>query len=211
MSDKLHTLFTPEDLAPVATGIRKFIRALGLELASYQLKWVADEFDLVSALKIITQYVDDSASLLGRQKYKNQPYVFTDEVKKDMEEFLLVGRDAKETALMRKQNLGMYHLVVEPTIDLLGKLSHEQALTNSHEIIAEIVGLVENSDDYGDHYDALVAKEQIGVMIRARAAAKEASKKRTVRRKIKPAELEMLPTEEIADVLAEDSSDLIFE
>jgi hypothetical protein len=211
MQNVLHSLYTPEDMSNVTSGIRKFIRVLGLELESYQLKRIADEFDLISALDLIPTHMQDSASLLGRETYKGVPYVFTDEVKKDMEEYLLTGKEPKDTAVLRHRNLTMYHLVVEPTIELLGQLDHQQAIDQSRAVVNGIIDMVRNSEDYGDATDALIAKEQITVMIKARTEARKAAKARTTKRKVRASELEYLSDDVIADVISDDSDELIFE
>jgi hypothetical protein len=211
MQNILLSLYTPEDMSDVTSGIRKFIRVLGLELEAYQLKRIADEFDLISALDLIPTHIQDSASLIGRETYKGVPYIFTDEVKKDMEEYLLTGKEPKDTAVLRHRNLTMYHLVVEPTIELIGKLDHQQAIDQSRDVVNGIIDMVRNSEDYGDATDALIAKEQIAVMIKARTEARKAAKARTTKRKVRASELEYLSDDVIADVISDDSDELIFE
>jgi hypothetical protein len=211
MQTTLQSLYTPEDMSDVTSGIRKFIRVLGLELESYQLKRIADESDLISALDLIPTHMQDSASLIGRETYKGAPYVFTDEVKKDMEEYLLTGKEPKNTAVLRHRNLNMYHLVVEPTIELLGKLDHQQAIIQSRAIVDGVIDMVRNSEDYGDATDALIAKEQISVMIKARTEAIKLTKTRVTKRKVRASELEYLSDDVIVDVISDDSDELIFE
>jgi hypothetical protein len=159
---------TQRSFATVTDGIRKFIRALGLEnMQSYQLRQVSDEHDLVSALESI-KYFYNSYVLMHKvhsPKTKGNPLSkVMEDTQKDMEEYLLRGTDERESMLKWMKNGAIYVLVVEPTIALLATLPKEDT-SHADAVVDEVINMVNTSTAHGDHDDAVVAKEQIRHML----------------------------------------------
>jgi hypothetical protein len=139
----------------IADSIRMFVRSLGANPESAKPRQQADEADLIDALRSIKYYFhshisQDAPASIDALK----------DVKRDIEEYLFMGATRQECTLKRCSNFGMYVLVIEPAITLLGSLtppSQEQ----TDRVIANIVDLVVQSDAECDYSDTLVAREQI--------------------------------------------------
>jgi hypothetical protein len=159
---------TQTNTSILTNGIRKFIRSLGLtNLQTYQLRQLSDEHDLVNALESI-KYFYNSYVLLHEAHNPNtrgDPMSkVMEDTQKDMEEYLLRGTDERESMLKWMRNGAIYVLVVEPTLMLLAAVARDdtpQAIT----IVDEVINIVNTSIDYGDHDDAVVAREQIRHML----------------------------------------------
>lgn len=170
----------------VADGVRKFIRLQALPVPETQLKWTSDTSDLIEALLITKQCFAGTARMVDHQLYQTTKYSHTEDVKCELEEILLTGEDEHHNALLRKKNLTMYHLVLEPVIDAFVNVDHGSALAQSGSFIDTIIEMVNNFDDYGNEDDALVAKHQIRAMVKQREAARKEQKaeaKRNARKK----------------------------
>lgn len=140
---------------PASDGLRKFIRSLGLNMQSYQLRQMSDEADLVDALESIKYYFHSYVSLHGALT----PAAM-DNVRKDMEEYMLKGANKQEDTLKWSRNAGMYVLVIDPTLTLLNELT----ITTAHladDVVNKVITMVKEADMYGEHDDAVVAREQI--------------------------------------------------
>ena len=171
----------------VLDGLRKFLRLQSLPVSETQMKWTADVSDLLESLTVLKQSFIDTASMFGRQMYQTSKYTPGEDVKRDLEEFLLYGEDERLKALYRKKNLTMYHLVLEPIIDALRHIPHDQTLTIINEEVDSVTSYVLSFDDYGNEDDALVAKHQIKAMVKQRESARteqKAAAKRGNRKKI---------------------------
>lgn len=181
----------------VADGIRKFIRlqALPMPLDS-QIKWSADPSDLIAALHTTKQCFADTHRMVDGQMYQNTPYVHTEDVKCAIEELLLVGEDDHESALLRRKNLSMYHLVIEPFVDMFATVDHATALPQVDALIDSVIHIITTTTEYGHVDDAIVAQHQVRAMVRERAdrrAAQKTARKRNTKRK---EVVESIPDEE---------------
>lgn len=140
---------------PASDGLRKFIRSLGLNMQSYQLRQVSDESDLIDALNSVKYFFHSSISLHG-----SLTAAAIDDIRKDTEEYLLKGTTEQESTLKWFRNAAMYVLVVEPTITILCELTSD-TLNQADNVIDTVINMVKTADVYGDHDDAIVAREQI--------------------------------------------------
>lgn len=180
----LTQLFTPQELFPVQDGIRKFIRLLCLQVEDWQLRFVADECDLIMSLESVKLSFQQTSTMLGLRKYQGQDYDAPEEVRRLQECYLLTGKDEQETARARRTYLTMYHIVIEPTITLFAKFDHATILQIADGVIDQIIEEVRNTDAYGSHDDALVAREQIRAIVRHRDEQRKLTllQKRTTKR-----------------------------
>jgi hypothetical protein len=161
----------------IGDGIRKFIRSLGLNMESYQIRQMSDENDLIDALQSIKYFFHSAIALHGSLN----PAAM-DDTRKDMEEYLLKGLTKQEDTLKWSRNAGMYLLVVEPTITLLCMLD-PTTIHSANAIVDDVISKVKNTDAYSDHSDAVVAREQIRLIVsKYRAAHLAADKTKKVRK-----------------------------
>ena len=171
----------------VADGVRKFLRLQTLPLQEYQLRQNADVFDLMEALTITSDNYAQTARMLGKQMHQTSAYDPGEDVKRELENFLLVGETDRETAHLRKKNLTMYHLILEPLVDSMSHHDHATAIQDIALVVQQLIRDVQTFDNYGTEDDALVARHQIKAMVRQREEArrlqKEAAKKQSRRKK----------------------------
>ena len=171
----------------VTDGLRKFLRLQTLPLQEHQLRQNADVFDLFEGLEVVREAYADTGRMIGHQMHQGIPYSHSEDVKRAVEEFLLVREDARETAHLRKKNLTMYHLVLEPLIDSIAGEQHENAIQSAAVLTEAMVNFTKSFDQYGTEDDALVAKYQIKAMVKQREEARRlqklASKKANRKRK----------------------------
>lgn len=170
----------------VADGVRKFIRLQALPVPETQLKWTSDTADLIEALHTTKQCFAGTARMVNHQLYQTTKYSHTEDVKCELEEILLTGEDERHNALLRKKNLTMYHLVLEPVVDAFVNVDHGSALAQNGSFIDSIIEMINLFDDYGNEDDALVAKHQIRAMVKQREEARKEQKaeaKRNARKK----------------------------
>lgn len=171
----------------VADGVRKFLRLQSLPLQEYQLRQNADVFDLMEALTITSDNYAQTARMLGKQMHQTSAYDPGEDVKRELENFLLTGVTERETAHLRKKNLTMYHLILEPLIDSVSQQDHMAAIQDIAVVVQQLIQDVQTFDNYGTEDDAMVAKHQIKAMVKqreeARRAQKEAAKKQSRRKK----------------------------
>lgn len=171
----------------VADGVRKFLRLQSLPLQEYQLRQNADVFDLMEALTITSDNYAQTARMLGKQMHQTSAYDPGEDVKRELENFLLTGVTERETAHLRKKNLTMYHLILEPLIDSVSNQDHATAIQDIALVVQQLIHEVQTFDNYGTEDDAMVARHQIKAMVKqreeARRAQKEAAKKQSRRKK----------------------------
>ena len=163
----------------VTDGIRKFIRLTAMYHSPIHGKWIQFEEDLISALRSVVDAFQMTTDMMNSKKnmYAKRQYSFTEDVKKEMQELLLEGLTPTEAALQRKRNLVMYHFVIVPTIDALSHLSHEDAIRESKSLISNIIAEIETSTVDSHYDDAIVAREQVHIMIGARELERKHAKK----------------------------------
>ena len=171
----------------VADGVRKFLRLQSLPLQEYQLRQNADVFDLMEALTTTSDNYAQTARMLGKQMHQTSTYDPGEDVKRELENFLLTGVTERETAYLRKKNLTMYHLILEPLIDSVSNQDHATAIQDIALIVQQLIHDVQTFDNYGTEDDAVVARHQIKAMVKqreeARRTQKEAAKKQSRRKK----------------------------
>ena len=172
----------------INTGVKLFVQMIGLITDPMEEKWVRDQEDLRLALEQVSDNLQYTKPMVGKQMYRNQPFNFVNDVKLAMEETLLIGEDARETAGLRRRNITMYHLVLEPVIDQLGTLSHAEAIEASAEFVNRIYELALSVDVKSHFDDALVAKAIAKSIVKEREAARRnaiAEQKKAGRKKAK--------------------------
>lgn len=180
-----------QGLRAVTDGIRKFIRMIPLRQNPMEKKYIQDEYDLLAALETIKEKFHETERMMGLMKYRKTPFDFVDDVKGEMEEWLLNHEEPKEAALQRKRHLVMYHLVLEPLIDVFKNFTHKEALRHVDKIVNGVENMVKHSDVEGNYDDAIVAKEQVRKMIEAREATRKAKLRKKPSRKAKEQKLEL--------------------
>ncbi len=191
----LTTTFTEDQLQPVRSGIRTFIRLQGLIHDPNPLvwgKWLADEDDLKMELQSVVEAFKKTQSMVGKRKYQNVDFDAPKEVSKDLMLFMTMSHDGTESATLRKRNLPMYHLVVEPVIQLFYQFSHQEMIDNAQAVIDGVIELIDTSTDYGSYDDALVAQAQVAAMIREREEARKAAAEAKRKKRRRDPLLEML-------------------
>ena len=172
----------------INTGVKLFVQMIGLITDPMEEKWVRDQEDLRLALEQVSDNLQYTKPMVGKQMYRNQPFNFVNDVKLAMEETLLIGEDARETAGLRRRNITMYHLVLEPVIDQLGTLSHAEAIETSAAFANQVYELALSVDVKSHFDDAVVAKAIAKSMVKEREAARReaiAEQKKAGRKKAK--------------------------
>lgn len=187
---------TPSQI--VSDGIRKFVRLTALASDPNQSKWVRDELDLTEALEVTIYFFHETKAMIDKKMYKGQNFDFVEDVKRNVEEYLLSGREKEDVALSRRKNLAMYHLIVEPVIDLFKGMEHEKVLKIVDGVIENVLKEL-NTVDVKSHFDdALVARAQVAQMIRDRSARRkeELARKRKGRGRRKKLDVDRILKEE---------------
>lgn len=191
----LATHFTDAQLAPVLSGIRTFIRLQGLIYDENPLvwsKWLADESDLKLELRSVADAMRKTQSMVGKRKYQNVDFDAPKEVAKDLMVFLTFSHDGSESATLRKRNLPMFHLVIEPVINLFYQFDHQSMIDHADELVDAVIELIDTSTDYGSYDDALVAQAQVATMVREREDARKAAAEAKRKKRRRDPLLEML-------------------
>ena len=172
------------DYTAFQAGLRMFVKLTGLKTDPLEHKWIRDEFDVVDAVSSIPYFVKQSARMIGKTMYTKRPYHFIEDVTKDVQEFLIVGKEPRDSALLKKKHLMMYHLVVHPVLDIMYSLPHQDAIIWVDHIISDIISQVMTHNISTTYDDALVAKAQVQKIISARTELLKITKhKRAPRRK----------------------------
>jgi hypothetical protein len=147
---------------------------------------MSDENDLIDALQSIKYFFHSAIALHGSLN----PAAM-DDMRKDMEEYLLKGLTKQESTLKWSHNVGMYLIVVEPTIALLCMLDSTR-IHAADGIVDDVINKIKTFDEYGDHGDAVVAREQIRAIVakyrEANLAADKTKKVRKSKKKYVPSE-----------------------
>lgn len=159
----------------ITDGVRKMLRMKALRDNASESKWILDEEDILDALELVREKFRDTSRMLNKQMHQDRAFDFVDDVHKEIQEYFLTGQTPAETALNRRKNLTLYHMVLEPLIDAFKAFTHEEALKYVDRIIDGVKKIVEQSDVPSHYDDALVAKEQIAQHINGRRAGREQS------------------------------------
>lgn len=171
----------------VADGIRKFLRLQQLPLQEHQLRQNADVFDLMDGFDLVVRSFQGTSRVVDQQLHQTSKYSHSEDVKRELEENLLVGKTDRETAHLRKKHLTMYRLVLEPLVDELSSMGHTAAIITAHDLLPILNQMVTEFDQYGTEDDALVAKHLIGSIVKQREEKhrlqKELAKKTARKRK----------------------------
>lgn len=171
-------------------GLRKFLRLQTLPLQEYQLRQNTDVFDLLSLFDSVRDAVHSTSRCVGQTIRQTSPYDLAEDVKSELEELLFFGDTPQQIARQRKLHLVVYHSVIEPLIDGLMAYDHQTVLDNIDAAIEDIKRYTIDFDDYGMADDGVVAKHQLALMVRQRAALRAAAKETSKRRKSKAPKLE---------------------
>lgn len=155
-------------------GLRSFVRLIPLRRDSTQAKYIQDEFDLFSAIDCLEQYLNESAEMFGKQKYRDTPFDFCEDIQLDLAELFLNHENQQKAAVLRKKNQPIYHLVLCVILDLLRTYPHGDVLMHAQEIFKEIRERIANHNYDGGYDDALVMQEIIYKEIREKEAARQA-------------------------------------
>ena len=157
------------DYTPFQNSFRVFVKLTGLKQQSIENKWIRDEFDVADALTRLPAIVKHTARMMGKRMHAKSDYDFVDDVRKDIQEHLLVGEDDRRTALNKKKHLNMYYLTVEPAIHLLQQCdSHSSAIEEVDNIVEQLTNIVMNHTIHTTYDDALVAQKQVQLIIESR-------------------------------------------
>lgn len=190
-------MLTLSNYPNINDGIRKVLRAQDIPLQEHQQKWHADVFDILDAVDVAKMCVPIVTRTVGAQLHQTNPYNFVNDIKSEVEENILSHKDDKQALLMRKMYLTPYHMIIEPMIDALGNVGHQQALAEYEHLFDEVTNAILTFADYGTVDDALVAKHQIKSMVKVREELRRnqklAQKKMNRSRKKMLKELESLP------------------
>lgn len=178
--------FTEEELKPLRTGIRTFIRLTGFIHDDFQYRWFADESDAISSLKSIVRAFQKTEPMLGKSKYQGQLFDAVRQVREDLAASLLTGMTENITVANRKRYGPLYYLIVLPAVNLFSKFDHQTILNIVEECVSDFVVMFEQCDSYGTLDDALVAQaitrniiQQNETAIKAeKAARKKATRKK---------------------------------
>jgi hypothetical protein len=178
--------FIPAELAQLKEGIRRYIRLMGLIYDPNPLvwnKWFTDEGDVKAALRSVADAMKGTEPMIGKRKYQGVDYNAPREVNKLLTTYLTSGKDSSESALLKKRNLPMFLLVIEPTIALFYKFDHPTMIANADAVVEDVCNLVDQCTDYGTYDDALVAQHQVYALIHEREAERKAIAAAKSRRK----------------------------
>ena len=171
------------DFSKFQSGIRTFVKLTGLKEDPLEHKWIRDEFDVVDALSCIPYFVKQSARMSGKTMYAKRPYDYIEDVTKDVEEFLIVGKDPVGTALLKKKNLMMYHMTVRPILDILSHLpDHKTSIQYVDMIVESAINQVMSHEVTTTYEDGLIAKMQVRKIIEARTELAKANKNKRAKK-----------------------------
>lgn len=192
-------LFTPQELAPIQDGIRKYLRLINLPIPEWQIRFIADESDLYLTLDSIRRSFHDTRRMLNKSMYQGRQFDPCEDVLDRQESYLLTGKTEQDTAVARRTFTVLYFVVVEPLVKLFSKYDHATILLIVDQVIDYVKEFVASFEDYGTADDAVIAKAQTQRTIAAREEQRKiekAARKRATRRKTK-AEVENLAIEMI--------------
>ena len=168
MTNHIPAILANVNLNEVNAGLRVFTRLFGLETDPLQAKYAASEGDVALALESVKQLMHETERFVGKSKHVGKPFDFVEDVKLDMTELLLLSDDQVQTAVKRKRNLPLYHLVVSPVVEVFRQFDHATAVQNVDVIIDYIKETAFDEDNYGTYEDGLIAQAQVRQIIRDR-------------------------------------------
>ena len=168
MTNHIPAILANANLNEVNAGLRVFTRLFGLETDPLQAKYAASEGDVALALESVKQLMHETERFVGKSKHVGKPFDFVEDVKLDMTELLLLSDDQVQTAVKRKRNLPLYHLVVSPVVEVFRQFDHATAVQNVDVIIDYIKETAFDEDNYGTYEDGLIAQAQVRQIIRDR-------------------------------------------
>ena len=151
----------------IKSNIQRFVNMTPLANQPVIGKRIRDEFDLIESLEVVRDAVHDTASMVGKRKYKNEDYNFAQQVRDDVEEYLIGGRNEYAVALAKNKNQLMHRLVIDPVIDALEQFDHMWALSNVNTIITQLIDEVLNHNLNPTLSDAEIAREETSAIIEA--------------------------------------------
>lgn len=157
------------NLTPVVNdSIRKFIRLTPLIMDKQHGQRFRDENDLIEALDVVRDSFHDTKNMIGKKMYQGVVFDPVEDVKRALEEYLLGRRERKDVALARRKNLIMYHLAVEPVIEMFKGIPHATTLMIVDEVVDSVQDLIRTMPIESHLDDAIVAQVQVNVLIKER-------------------------------------------
>lgn len=191
-----NTFSSSLDFSEFLAGLRIFVKLTGLKEDPLEHRWVRDEFDLITALSYIPYFVKNTVRFTAERMYAKYPYNYIQDAKQDLQECLLKAKEPKDSAILRKKHLMMYHLTVVPAINVLQQLpTKQECVSQVDEIINVLSELVLSHEIYTSYEDALVAKAQVKRLIEERTIAEATRKKSRPLKQAKPDTVLIPPTE----------------
>lgn len=184
------------DFSDVVRNVRMGVKLTGLRADPLEARWVKDEFDFADAVSTIKYFMKHTSRMVGKTKHPNQPFDHIDDVRRDVEEHLIVGKSPEATALLKRHNLTTFHLIVDPVLQVLAQIpSHQECIAHVDAVVDHAIELIMNSGVETTHDDALVAKRQVSALVVAREGQRKAmlAKKKQGRRKKVIEVLESVP------------------
>lgn len=189
------TILTTVKLDELNAGLRVYTRLFGLETDQTQAKYAASENDVILALESVKQLMRETERFIGKSKHVGKTFDFVEDVKLDMTELLLLGETQVQTAVKRKRNLPMYHLIINPTVELFRQFDHTTAVQNVDVIIDYIIETAFEEDNYGVYEDGLIAQAQVRQIVRDREEQSKvdcAARKKQSRKNAKQLEIDVV-------------------
>lgn len=168
------------DLSHIQPGINTMMQLIGLMFDPVHEQFILDEQDIVLATSSIKQAFGLSKRMVGKQQHINVEFNYINYIKRDMLSFLTAGADDEQSRVLRKQNLPLYYMVIEPTIDVMSQWSHVEALANVNTVVDQVVEMIKQTTNaYGTHEQGLQARQRIQQIIvnRNAIAASKQSKR----------------------------------
>jgi len=118
--------------------------------------------EMVEALKVMYRLFSDTSETIGKPMYRGESdFDFTDDIKRGINQYFLVGEDEKHSALRRRKNRTMVVLMLNPLVDLFHHHTHEDMLEQYTGVIDDAIQHIFDSDIEPTADDAFVVRAVI--------------------------------------------------
>lgn len=163
----------------IISGINMFSKMTALRRDAHEVKYVQDELDLIEALEFVRQKFHETEHLIGKPMYKGQKaFDVVEDIRRDVEEFYLTGREPRDCAIARKKYGSMICLVIDPVLHFMNQFEHRTAIKRIDGVINEIISFIKNNDVVAHYDDAVVIKQIVRNLVQEREENKKMNKKR---------------------------------
>lgn len=150
-------------------NIAAFIKLTPLREQPNQEKWIRDENDLCEALTVTLEALHDTARMLGHPMYAGEKvFDFAEDTRRALEEMYLSARERSDIIVQRKKHLVMYHLVLAPIIDELGRYDHSTVLASIDDYFSSLHTFLFTNDIEVQIDDAIVTQHICNAKIHER-------------------------------------------